>query len=270
MSSRSLLPPAPKSRLPLPDVTMCAVSSSNLAATVAALRTSMAMADFAEVLLFTHATAQDLGIAMDDGIRLVPIDRISSSASYSDFVLRQIADHIRTSHCLVVQWDGHVIDPSRWRPEFLDYDYVGASWPQFDDGHDVGNGGFSLRSRRLMQACRSDGFEAHHPEDVAICRSNRAMLESKGMRFAPRELADAFAAERASDPSRTFGYHGVFLMPRVLGTERFWDLYEGLDDRGTLWHDTWAIARRLLSGERPISRILRLLRDRRANQRSGS
>lgn len=267
MSRRPLLPPAPETRLQLPDVTLCAVSSSNLAATVTALRTSMAMIEFADVLLFTHSTAEQLGIDNDDGIRLVPIDRITSSAEYSTFVLEQLAGHIRTSHCLLAQWDGHVIDPSRWRPEFLDYDYVGASWPQFDDGHDVGNGGFSLRSKRLMQACLAEGFDAHHPEDVAICRTNRVMLEAQGLHFADRELADAFSAERASDPSRTFGFHGVFLMPQVLGADRFWQMYEKLDDRGTLWHDTWLLAKSMMAGRHRFSRIVRMLRDRHRHKR---
>lgn len=221
----------------------------------------MSYVDFGDVLLLTHLDSAQLGLTANNGIRVRQVERITSAAAYSHLLLAELVDHITTSHCLVVQWDGHVIDPARWRADFLDYDYIGARWPQFDDGHEVGNGGFSLRSKRLLEACRATEFEAHHPEDLAICRTNRRMLEARGMRFAPRELADTFSAERASDPALSFGYHGVFLMPRVLGAERFWKLYQELDERGSIWVDTWKIARNL---RRP-SLIVRLLRDRRSD-----
>ena len=88
-----------------------------------------------------------------------------------------------------------------------------------------------------MALCRSSEFTAHHPEDIAIGRTNRAFLEARDMRFAPRELADRFAAERAGDPDASFGYHGVFLMPRVLGGEDFWNAYASLDERSSLRPD---------------------------------
>jgi hypothetical protein len=68
-----------------------------------------------------------------------------------------------------------VFDAARWRDAFLEYDYIGASWLQFDDG----NGGFSLRTRRLMELCRDPAFVPVHPEDLAIGRTNRAWLESQ-------------------------------------------------------------------------------------------
>ncbi|OYX64248.1 MAG: hypothetical protein B7Y88_11820 [Sphingomonadales bacterium 32-64-17] len=260
MPADGLMPSPPAKRLQLPSVTLCAVSSTNLPATLEAMRVSMQYVDFAEAILCTH----DAGAAdeTDGAIRVVPIERLTSAKTYSQFMLTQLVDHIHTEHCLVVQWDGHVIDPARWRPEFLDYDYVGASWPQFDDGYEVGNGGFSLRSRRLMEACRATDFEAYHPEDIAICRTNRPLLEQHGMRFAPAELADAFAAERAGDPARSFGYHGVFLVPQVLGVERFWRMYCALDERGSLRRDFWQLLRAVKGGSRGAARMLRMLFER--------
>jgi hypothetical protein len=161
----------------------------------------------------------------------------------------------------VIQWDGHVLNASQWHPDFLAYDYIGASWPQFDDGHDVGNGGFSLRSRRLMQLCRAPTFEPSHPEDVAIARVNREFLESQGMRFAPRELADRFAAERAGDIATSFGYHGAWLMPQALGIEPFWAVYRELDDRGTIRHDFFSILKQIWRGREGWTRALCLTLD---------
>nr|WP_196871769.1 DUF5672 family protein [Sphingobium sp. JAI105] len=247
----------PKSRLALNQVTLCAATSVNVAVTIRALEACLEQVDFAACKLFTHEKVTPDHPA----IIVVPIAPLRSSAAYSDFMLRHMVDHIDTSHCLVAQWDGHVLDAARWQPEFLDYDYVGASWPQFDDGYDVGNGGFSLRSRRLMMACRELGFAPSHPEDIAIGRINRAWLEERGMRFAPRDIADRFAAERAGDIARSFGYHGVWHMPRTIGVEPFWRLYRKLDDRRTIQHDFTAIYRDIGQGRGGLARRMRLLFD---------
>jgi hypothetical protein len=244
-------------RLSLPQVTLCAVSSVNVQATVRALEASLAQIDVAAALLLT-----DRPVKPDHpAIRVVPIAPIPSARAYSDFLLTQLVDHVATSHCLVIQWDGHVLDAARWQPDFLDHDYIGASWPQFADGHDVGNGGFSLRSRRLMELCRDPAFRRDHPEDVAIGRTNRAWLEAQGMRFAPRALADRFAAERAGDVTTSFGYHGAWLMPQAIGVYPFWSLYRQLDDRSTIRHDFSAIFKQIGQGRGGWVRALRLALD---------
>lgn len=243
--------------LGLDQVTLCAVSSVNVPATVAAMKACMAEARFARCILFTDCST----LPLEPGIDVVPIAPLRSSGAYSEFVLLSLADFISTSHCLLVQWDGYVLDAGKWRPEFLDYDYIGASWPQFTDGHDVGNGGFSLRSKRLMSLCRDRAMQISHPEDLAICRRNRTWLEARGMRFAPRHLADRFSAERASDPAATFGYHGVWHMPRLLGHDAFWDLYCSLDDRGTFKPDLYALVRSVARGPDGLARASRMVFD---------
>lgn len=245
-------------KLYLPEVTICAATSVNIAATVRALQASLDKVAAADCILLTDSDV-DPG---DSRIRVAQIAPMRSSAAYSDFILTKLLDHVSTSHCLVVQWDGHVLDARRWQPTFLDFDYIGASWPQFADGHDVGNGGFSLRSRRLMEACRAAPFEQVHPEDTAIGRVYRAWLEQQGMRFAPREVADLFSAERASDPQCTFGYHGVFNTPRALGVAAFWDIYQSLDYLGTIRPDFWPLVRAVSAGRGGWRRAWRMLSDR--------
>lgn len=233
---------------------MCAVSSVNVAATVRAMEASLAQINFASCKLFTDGEITPANPA----VAVVPISRLRSAAEYSDFVLTKLVDHIETSHCLLVQWDGHVLDAARWQSEFLEYDYLGATWPQFDDGHDVGNGGFSLRSKRLLEECRIDGFHCFHPEDVCIARGNRAWLEERGMRFADQAMANKFSTERAGDLMHSFGYHGVWHMPRVVGTSAFWEIYCGLDDRSSVRHDLLDLMRQVMRGEWGVARALRL------------
>lgn len=242
----------------LPQVTLCAATSVNVKATLRALEASLAQVDFAICKLFTDAPVHDV----HPDISVVSIPRLNSAAAYSDFMLSQLIDHVETSHCLVVQWDGHVINADRWRPEFLDYDYIGASWPQFDDGHDVGNGGFSLRSRRLMEACRDGQFVPFHPEDIAIGRANRSWLERRGVCFAPRALADLFATERSGSLRQSFGYHGVWHMPRGIGVDAFWRIYRDLDDKTTVKHDFASILKDVGRGSGGFRRMVKMIFDR--------
>ncbi|WP_276205523.1 DUF5672 family protein [Sphingomonas montana] len=245
-------------RLELPNVTLCAVTSVNVSATLRALEFCLDQVAFADCLLLTDADVQPSRPDM----RIVPIDRLASSAAYSTFMMSRLVDHVDTTHCLVTQWDGHLLNAERWRQEYLDYDYIGASWPQFTDGHDVGNGGFSLRSRRLMEACRAPQFRMLHPEDIAIGRTNREWLEGIGMRFAPRAIADAFAVERTGNLETAFGYHGVFNMPRAIGVDAFWQVYRTLDDRRTLGPDFGAVLRVLARGRGGTARALQMIKDR--------
>ncbi len=242
----------------LPQVTLIAVTSVNIAATVAALRRSMDEVAFGSVMLLSHERPRDKPAE----VQWHCIEPIWSYRAYSDFILRRLPAYVTTSHCLLVQWDGHVLNGARWSDEFLQYDYIGASWPHFHDGHDVGNGGFSLRSRALLEACQHPEFVLSHPEDLAIGRTNRTWLEERGLRFASTDVADSFSAERKGDPLQCFGYHGVWHMPRALGLDDFWRIYLALDERGTVRHDFRSILGQCAKGNGGRERAMRLLYDR--------
>lgn len=80
---------------------------------------------------------------------------LASHDAYLAFVLRGLAGTVTTSHVLVAQWDGWVSGPAAWNPALLEWDYIGAPWPSLDAAAgkvEVGAGGFSLRSRRLLDA----------------------------------------------------------------------------------------------------------------------
>lgn len=244
------------SRLQLRDVTLCAVTSVNVEATVSALERCLAHADFHECLLFTDAPVRQ------DNIQVVPIAPILSAQAYSFLVLQALAQHVKTSHLLIVQWDGFILAPSAWSNEFLDYDYIGAVWPQFQSGGQVGNGGFSLRSRRLLHACQDPDFQPCHPEDLAICRQNRSLLvERHGIRFADVEVASRFSYERTNPNGPTFGFHGIFNMPDAIGREEFWRIYRTLDERSTIKPDFLAILARMIGGKHGLHRASIMLRD---------
>jgi tetratricopeptide (TPR) repeat protein len=199
--------------LDLSSVTLCAVDCVNHLLTLRALDLCGRQCRFGE-MMFLSDSANQFELA---GCRMEPIPRIGSRAEYSRFVLKELGRYCRTKHVLLVQWDGYVINPDAWRPEFLDYDYIGAPWGSYQDGHRVGNGGFSLRSRRLLDALADAVIVDLDPEDEAIGRRYRTLLESKhGIRFAPEEIAEAFSFETTYPKGRPFGFHGLFNMWLVL------------------------------------------------------
>lgn len=214
---------------------------------------------FGDAILLTDAQASN----PRPGIRRLTIERLASSQDYSRFLLDRLADHVDTDHVLMVQWDGFVLDAGQWDDRFLDFDYIGAPWPQFSDGHQVGNGGFSLRSKRLLRACQDSRFRFAHPEDIAIGRLNRRFLElDHGCQFADVDTAGRFSYERAEPPHPTFGFHGIFNMIRELGAERFAEIVEGLDERTAFNRDYGLLMRQLGGAENGRVRQWRLTRER--------
>lgn len=189
----------------LSDVTLVAITSVAIPATARALALSQQALRFGETLFLSDSAPPP-----DTPATWRRIAPIGSRDDYSTFMLHSLAAHVQTSHLLCVQWDGYVLDPAAWDPAFLDYDYIGAPWPHFADSLRVGNGGFSLRSRRLVEACAILPITAES-EDVAICRTHRPMLEARfGLRFAPEDMARRFAYERCKPTGREFGFHGAF------------------------------------------------------------
>ncbi|WP_321817168.1 MULTISPECIES: DUF5672 family protein [unclassified Paraburkholderia] len=49
-------------------------------------------------------------------------------------MLKALVQHIATPWVLVAQWDGYVLDASRWSERFFEYDYIGAHWPHSPPG----------------------------------------------------------------------------------------------------------------------------------------
>ena len=197
--------------LELPGITLCCVDTRNHALAVRALKQSTAQIRFARTLFVTDRQFDEPGI----DIRV--IKPLMSRDAYSEFVLRSLLTHIDTPHVLLVQWDGYVLNPSAWQADYLDCDYIGAPWFWHDDAMRVGNGGFSLRSRKLLQALQDPRIELVDAEDVTICRAFRPLLERDyGIRFASETLAKAFSFEAAYPIGSPFGFHGLFNFSRVV------------------------------------------------------
>jgi Protein of unknown function (DUF5672) len=159
---------------------------------------------------------------------------------YSDFVMYQLHAYIETEYALIVQHDGWALNAENWRDEWLQYDFIGglthaALTPDFHFHRNyeyvgkgecriVQNGGFSLRSKRFLEAMTNYGITVQrfglqmlNNEDIQLCCFLRPYLEKVGMRFAPDEEAKLFSFEHLSpivhadvDFKKIFGHHSRF------------------------------------------------------------
>jgi hypothetical protein len=198
-------------KLNLNDVTLCVADCVTPALSLLAIEKSQKLCKFKNSVLFT-----DVMLSSRE-CDIVSINKLASVKDYSRFILKELGSYICTDFVLIVQWDGYVLDANAWRDEFRNYDYIGAKWAWHLDGANVGNGGFSLRSKRLLDATSHNDFVFHPelPEDEQICRSNREFLLDKfSIKIAPEEIADAFSYERTYLNKTTFGFHGLFNMWR--------------------------------------------------------
>ncbi len=205
----------------LETVTLLGIDCVDIERLILAANICQEKFEFADVKLLTSLKSTDR--------RIVPIQHIASTAEYSKFVIEELEKYVDTEHVLLIQYDGFILNPDAWSPEFLAYDYIGAPWfvrdlfvNKFDFPKElmgklvVGNGGFCLRSKKFLnvsaELCREGKFKKLDPEDTALCVWNRDLLEKMGICFAPVDLAKKFAFEDITEESDKwngqFGFHG--------------------------------------------------------------
>lgn len=140
------------------------------------------------------------------------IKKINSSRDYSNFMIGQLHKYIETDFMLVIQHDGIIYNPKKWTDDFLNYDYIGAPWSRCDSKNRyVGNGGFSLRSKKLMKYVSEKPFNQYfnRHEDSYICWDIADELEQKGFIFPDIHIASKFSTETETEFSdiESFGFH---------------------------------------------------------------
>lgn len=216
----------------LPNVTLFCISSNQVDGAISALKHSMKGIKFGAVKLITHEDPDNL----PEDIEFSKCYEIKSIHEYNYYCLYNLTNHIDTDYCLLVQPDGFVINPEKWNDDWFNYDYIGAVWALANDAyldpwgksHRVGNGGFSFRSKKLLDVPKNayihfdvnwGDFYKHMgvgftSEDGNICVHNRHIYEALGCKFAPVEVAARFSHERPLPETQgitPFGFH--FFLP---------------------------------------------------------
>jgi len=149
-----------------------------------------------------------------EGVKVTNINK-SSINDYNIWCQTKLADSFNTDFVLVFQDDGFPIHPDNWKNEFYEYDYIGAPWPLYigwpKENFQVGNGGFSLRSKKICTRVQKFPVTTSN-EDAVLCSNYKPLLEKEGFKWAPIDVAKTFAIEFPIDEKHSlasvFGYHG--------------------------------------------------------------
>jgi len=145
-----------------------------------------------------------------------------------NYLLHNCANYINTSHVLYMHWDSWAVNKNLWTNEFLKYDYIGSPWYFMPPEQAVGGGGFSLRSRKLIETLANDEFISNidpsqkNPEDSFICITIKTYLsEFKKIKFAPLAVAENFSFETLAPKKETFGFHGAYGLVKYSNYDEF-------------------------------------------------
>jgi len=197
-------------KLQLPTVTLVCVDCVDAICAAMVLEICKQKADFGAVKLLTHLPVESE--------HRVEIMQLTSLVMYSVFMLKKLHEYIDTPNLLIVQRDGWILNAQSFKMEWLELDYIGPLFVQFDG---VGSGGFSLRSKKLMQYAAellpdwNESFEdteilqqgLGYYEDGVLCL-NKSFSHFK---FATKEQACDFAQGGNRNPKYLrefpFGFH---------------------------------------------------------------
>ncbi|KGF91958.1 MULTISPECIES: DUF5672 family protein [Prochlorococcus] len=219
------------------SLTILAVADTKITETINSLKISSKKIKYKKVVLLSSKHINRSYIFKE--LEIIKIEPLKSLKDYNHFIIYHLHKYVSSSHILLVQWDGFIINGKKWEDKFLDYDYIGApfipraknfdySRDQFGDFYSIGNGGFSLRSLNLLRAASKyelsdEKSRTQNHEDGFFSVYHRKFLESKGFRWAPFSLAKKFAIETPLSFrdffDLPFGFHGKKLFkihPKIL------------------------------------------------------
>tara|TARA_R110000822_G_scaffold79097_3_gene189413 strand:+ start:5254 stop:5979 length:726 start_codon:yes stop_codon:yes gene_type:complete len=221
-------------KLKLDNITLLALGSTQIDENLMALKYSTKNIDFGAVKFISHERPKNLpgNIQFE---KFKDFENISYK-EFSYYCIYKLIEHVDTDYMLMIHPDGFIINPDCWTDEFLEWDYIGAPWPvrndayidPFGNHHRVGNGGFTLRSKKLLETpancnvpfeVNEGDFYKHmnagaYNEDGNICVHNRHIFENNGCKFAPVEIAALFSHETPTPETKLvekpFGFHRYF------------------------------------------------------------
>jgi hypothetical protein len=214
--------------LSLPNVTLLSIDCMDPLRTIKAMRYSLLQAKFADAVLVTDRKKFSLDMVRTIGGR-GRIDQITvhfvepgPRSDYERQIVAELPRWFHTHFCLFQEWDSAIVNAAAWNPVWLHYDFIGAPWPyDFNEiGYPactlencIGNGGFSLRSRRFCVQTGNLFGDMGRPNvalrlsDAFISRTLRPHLENAGLKFASEDEALRFACENRFYNGQ-FGIHG--------------------------------------------------------------
>jgi len=211
------LPPSPRQKLSLPDVTLLIYNpekSPDLSARV--LNHVCSGIEFGAV---RHLAGSRPSIAHPGEFFQVPPANLNQGQRFQALELNR---YFSTPFLLHIEVDGFPVNFHLWDPAFLKYDFIGAPWPtkMLESGRTnrVGNGGCSLQSKKFRNFVDAHAhlYKEGTLSDVFLCRDLEEPARKAGICFAPVDVALRFSFENKLPdfprwkPSQSFAFHGRF------------------------------------------------------------
>jgi len=196
-------------KLNLPNITLLVLHMTGKPFPISGLEECIKHADFGDIRVLTS----DKNFYHPE-INAKIIPPIRTMDEYSLFFIKDFWRTFDTDFCLTAHPDGFIVNPECWTNEFLNYDYIGSPWnlqgSRFRDklGHPaVGNGGFSLRSKKICRYVSENYLVINDNEDKYY--SNCLDCDKPDhIKYPPVNLALQFAQETLLDKNiRPFGFH---------------------------------------------------------------
>lgn len=191
----------------IPNITLVAVATTKVEATLKAIEYSTKDLRFDNVILFSHYKPD----SDFHGYEYIKIEPFSNVGDWGRFIVFDLYKYISTDYIILIHADGFIVNPESWDENFLRYDYIGAPWPVPKDGFSyrdylgniirVGNS-VSLRSYKLLKMPSDlnltwDNLDhGYFHEDGFLAVQFRHVLQEKGIVFAPFTVACKFSREK--------------------------------------------------------------------------
>ncbi len=212
--------------LHLPNVTLVIAETRAHALAARTINDLVSRVKFGDILIYSDKLIDVPGACS------IAVKDWSDKFLSGHFYYTQAAEPIKTSHALLMEWDAGLNKPEVWTDDFLQYDFIGAPWPgrghsRVRNGQNVGNGGFMLLSKQMIDYLYRTRSRFKIATDYHLACEYRTEIEREGnFKWAKDDVAVKFSFEGWDyGPTElhvapdSFGYHGVFNWHAVLNRE---------------------------------------------------
>lgn len=203
------------------DVTLITFSSVKINEHIEAMNKCVENIEFDSVKFLSHEKPLNLPSYAE----FVKINQIKDIMDFNEFCFKELYKYINTNHALLFQDHAYIIHPEMWDNSWLLWDWIGSPWNIVENAYmgnngervRVGNGGFSLRSKKILELPTKMNWDLReeqgfYNEDGNFCCYYRKEMLENDIKYAPLEVALKFSyenpvPEHGSTYPMTFGFH---------------------------------------------------------------
>ena len=205
----------------IPEITLITFTSVRIPEHIEAMNQCVKDIEFGAVKFLSYKKPNDL----PDYATFQKIHPMQNIMHFNTFCFKELYKYIDTSHALLFQDHAYIHNPEMWDNDWLMWDWIGSPWAIVENAYwanngervRVGNGGFSLRSRKILELPSKMDWDLRqeqgfYNEDGNFCCYYRKEMIENGIKYAPLEVALKFSyenpvPEHGGEYPKTFGFH---------------------------------------------------------------